>query len=64
MVIGRKLFRTENIHFDSTDPILTIMHSFAFGNPAHIGHLKIGILEFDILKWGHVDILELNILVF
>lgn len=48
---------------------MTFRHSFEFGNPAHIRHLKVGILElgileFKTLKWGHFDILMLDVLVF
>ena len=64
MVIMGKLFREENTHFGSTDPILTIPHFCGFGNPARTRHLKIGILQFDIWKRGHFDILELDILLF
>lgn len=48
---------------------MTLRHYFGFGNPAHIRHLKggileLGILEFDILNIGCFDILKLDVLVF
>lgn len=64
MVIKEKIFRGKNTHFGSIDPILTILHSFEFRNSIHIRDPKIAILQFDILKRGHSDILELDIPVF